>query len=67
MQDLIFALLTIGIIIVPLVFAAKCPPYKASASGGNLPVRMNLQTLRPGPDRRYLPARRTNIQSRDEI
>jgi hypothetical protein len=67
MQDLIFALLTIGIIFVPIVFATKCPPYKASAFGGDLPVRMNLQALRPGPHSRRVPAHRTDIQSRDEM
>jgi hypothetical protein len=67
MHDLVIALSAIGMIVVPLIFAAKCPTYKASAFSNNLPARMNLHALRPGPDRCYASGAGTNDRSRDGL
>ncbi len=67
MHDLVIALFTIGVVIVPLVFAAKTPTYKDPALDVNLPAQMNLQALRPDPNCRCSSGGRTKIQSRDEL
>jgi hypothetical protein len=67
MHDLIIALFTIGVVIVPLVLAAKTPTYKDPALYVNLPAQMNLQALRPDPNRCYASGVGPKIQSRDEL
>jgi hypothetical protein len=67
MHDLTIALFTIGVVIVPLVLAAKTPTYKDPALDVNLPAQMNLHALRQDPNCCCSSECKTNIQSRDEL